>query len=165
MDSKIKILLDKVNIGEDYFQYFNDAKISKIKISSKTNKWNIFIDIDKLLPVDVYKELDENKMLLDENAKDITFVFNIKHLDINNLIDYYDYLLELLKDDLKVIELYKDCLRVEDNSLVFVVSTEMEKERISKVISKIEKFYKRLSYNDKIDIIVREDSNIYEEIQ
>ena len=75
MDSKIKILLDKVNIGEDYFQYFNDAKISKIKISSKTNKWNIFIDIDKLLPVDVYKELDENKMLLDENAKDITFVF------------------------------------------------------------------------------------------
>ena len=143
MDSKIKILLDKVNIGEDYFQYFNDAKISKIKISSKTNKWNIFIDIDKLLPVDVYKELDENKMLLDENAKDITFVFNIKHLDINNLIDYYDYLLELLKDDLKVIELYKDCLRVEDNSLVFVVSTEMEKERISKVISKIEKFYKR----------------------
>ena len=43
MDNKIKILLDKINIDEASYQYFNDATISKIKVSSKTNNWNIFI--------------------------------------------------------------------------------------------------------------------------
>ena len=43
MDNKIKILLDKINIDEASYQYFNDAVITKIKINSKTNNWNIFI--------------------------------------------------------------------------------------------------------------------------
>ena len=46
MDDKIKILLDKINIDETSYQYFNDAKITKIKVNSKTNSWNIFIDKD-----------------------------------------------------------------------------------------------------------------------
>ena len=37
MDDKIKILLDKINIDETSYQYFNDAKITKIKANSKTN--------------------------------------------------------------------------------------------------------------------------------
>ena len=32
MDDKIKILLDKINIDETSYQYFNDAKITKIKV-------------------------------------------------------------------------------------------------------------------------------------
>ena len=35
MDEKIKILLDKINIDKDNYQYFSDAKISKIRINSK----------------------------------------------------------------------------------------------------------------------------------
>ena len=33
MDDKIKILLDKIDIDETSYQYFNDAKITKIKVS------------------------------------------------------------------------------------------------------------------------------------
>ena len=43
MDNKIKILLDKINIDEDSYQYFNDATITKIKVNSKEkgkDKWN-----------------------------------------------------------------------------------------------------------------------------
>ena len=59
MEKTIKIFLDKINIGEEYFQYFNAAKISKVKVNSKKNSWNIFIDIDKLLPIEVYEKIDE----------------------------------------------------------------------------------------------------------
>ena len=44
MDQKMQILLDKINIDKDNYQYFSDAKISKIKIHSKTNAWNVFIE-------------------------------------------------------------------------------------------------------------------------
>ena len=37
MDQKMQILLDKINIDKDNYQYFSDDKISKIKIHSKTN--------------------------------------------------------------------------------------------------------------------------------
>ena len=31
MDNKVKILLDKIGIDENSYQYFNDAVITKIK--------------------------------------------------------------------------------------------------------------------------------------
>ena len=165
MDEKIKILLDKVGIGKDHFQYFNDAIMSKIRINSKTNSWNIYIDKDELLPIDVYRELEEKKMLLDDKASKIEIIYNIKNMNLNVLREYYDYLLEQLKDDLKVIELYKDCLIIEDDFLKLIVLNDMEKERLQSVLPRIEKFFKKLSYNFNIDIEVRHEDNIYEEIQ
>ena len=43
MNEKVEILLNKINIDKEHYQYFSDAKMSKIKINSHTNNWNIFI--------------------------------------------------------------------------------------------------------------------------
>ena len=77
MQDKMRILLDKINIDESSYQYFSDAKITKIKVSSKNNTWQVFIEKDDLLPVEVYKELEEKKSSLDPNAEAITFIFDI----------------------------------------------------------------------------------------
>ena len=71
MDEKIKILLDKINIDKDNYQYFSDAKISKIRINSKTGSWNVFVEKETLLPLDVFEELEEKKHLLDETASEM----------------------------------------------------------------------------------------------
>ena len=165
MNDKIKILLDKINIDKDYYQYFSDAVISKIKVNKKLNSWIIYIEKDNLLPVQVLKELEDNKMLLDSNASNIEFVFNIKTPSIEVYKSYYDYLLLMLKDDLKVLEIYEDALKIEDNRLVLVVSNEVEKEKLNACLSKIEYFYKRFGYDSSIDIIIRHEENVLEEIQ
>ena len=165
MDDKIKILLDKINIGDENIQYFNDAKITKIKVSTKTNKWNIFIEKKELLPLEVFKSLEEKKNLLDENASGIEIIFDIENVDINVLYSYYEYLLELLKDDLKVLEIYKDSLKVENNKLILIATNKMEKERLEKVLPKVKKFYKKLSYDEEIEIDLRHEDNILEEIK
>ena len=115
MDKNIKILLDKINIDEDSYQYFNDAKITKIKVSSKDNSWNIFITKDELLPVEIYEELESKKMTLDSNASKIEFIFDIKNPNLDKYLSYYKYLLKLLKDDLKVQELYENSMQIEDD--------------------------------------------------
>ena len=61
MDNNIQILLNKINIDEDSYQYFNDAIMKKIKVNSKNNSWNILIDKDNLLPVEVLEELESKK--------------------------------------------------------------------------------------------------------
>ena len=165
MDDKIKILLDKINIDETSYQYFNDAKITKIKVNSKTNSWNIFIDKDELLPVEILEALESKKMLLDESASRIEIIFNIKNPNIYTYLSYYKYLLKTLKDDLKVLEIYEDAMKIEDDFLVLVAANEVEKERLLSVLDKVMNFYKKQSYNFNIDVIVRHEENILEEIQ
>ena len=165
MDDKIKILLDKINIDETSDQYFNDAKITKIKVNSKTNSWNIFIDKDELLPVEILEELESKKMLLDELASKIEIIFNIKNPNIDTYLSYYKYLLKTLKADLKVLEIYEHAMKIEDDFLVLVATNEVEKERLLGVLDKVMNFYKKQSYNFNIDVIMRHEENILEEIQ
>ncbi len=165
MDSNMQILIDKINIDKEYYQYFSDAKISKIKVNSHTGNWNIFINKSNLLPVEVYEELENNKYLLDDKAHDIKFIFEISNLNLDSYKDYYPYLLKQLKEDLKVLEIYEDCLRIEDGFLVLVVSNEVEKERLSTCLDKINTFYKLLGYKFNIDIVIKHEENILEEIK
>lgn len=58
MDEKMNVLLKKINIDEDSYQYFQDAKLTKIKINSSTNSWNVFIEKNNLLPVNILEELE-----------------------------------------------------------------------------------------------------------
>ena len=165
MDNNIQILLNKINIDEASYQYFNDAIMKKIKVNSKNNSWNILIDKDNLLPVEVLEELESKKRLLDETASKIEFVFNIKNQDINTYLSYYKFLLKNLKEELKVLEIYEDSMKIEDGFLILVATNEVEKSRLEKALPKITDFYKRLNYNFNIDIVMRHEENILEEIQ
>ena len=165
MDEKIKILLDKINIDKDNYQYFSDAKISKIRINSKTGSWNVFVEKDTLLPLEVFEELEEKKHLLDENASEIGFIFNIENPDLNTCKEYYQHLLKLLKPELKVLEIYEDSLQIEDDFLILVASNEVEKERLESCLSKINTFYRCLGYKFNIDVTIRKEENILEEIK
>ena len=69
MDENIKVLLDKININDDYRSYFEDAKMTKVKVTKDLNNWKIYIKKETLLPKEVLEELEEKKHLLDENVK------------------------------------------------------------------------------------------------
>ena len=164
MDSKIEILLGKTNIDKDHYQYFYDAKITRIVVN-RNNDWNIYIDKTDLLPLEVFEELQNKKALLDEKANNISIIFNIENPDNKVYLDYYKYLLKELKNDLKVLEIYEDCLHIEDDYLILVVSNEVEEERLRNCLDKIQKFYKQNGYKFNIDIVIRHEGNILEEIQ
>ena len=166
MEEKIKILCDKINIGEESFQYFNDVKILKIKVNPKTKSWNIYIEKQELLPVEVLQEVEEKKKLLDENAKSIEFVFEIKNKDLEIYKSYYEnYLLNRLKKDLKVTAIYQECMKIEDDQLKLVVSNESEKETLEKTLPTINKFYEQMGYQNPIDIEVEETESVLEKVQ
>ncbi len=165
MDDKIKILLDRINMNKESYDYFSHAKITKIKVNTKTNNWNVFIENKTPLPLSIIEELEDKKSSLDENASSITFVFNIENIDMNTYLSYYPYVLQQLKEDLKVLEIYEDCLKVEDGFLIVVVSNEIEKTRMSSCLPKLNKIYKMLGYKFNIDVVMRHEDNILEEIK
>lgn len=165
MDEKIKILLDKINIDKENYQYFSDSKLTKIKISSKNDSWNIFIEKDELLPVEVLEELFSKRYLLDEKASSIEFIFTIKNPNLDTYISYYNYLLQTLKESLKVVGIYEDCLQIENEELHLIVGNTYEQEKLQTVINEINSFYHKLGYIKDIGIIVHEEDKILAEIQ
>ena len=165
MDEKIKILLDKINLDEEKRKFFTDAKMTKIKVNKKMDCWKVFIEKEVLLPLEALEELEEKKQMLDENAKKIEFVFQINHPDNNIYLSYYPFLLKQLKKELRVLEIYEDCLKIENDFLVLVTSNETEQERLEKCHDKIENFYKNLGYPFNIDILLRHEEKVLEEIK
>ena len=147
MDSKIEILLNKVNIDKEHYQYFSDAKITRIVVNKQGTIWNIFIDKKELLPLEILEELEDKKMLLDEKAEEIRIIYNIENSNIETYLSYYPLLLKKLKEKLKVLEIYEDCMRIEEDNLVLVTSTDVEKERLDSCHEEISLFYKQLGYS------------------
>ena len=165
MDDKIKILLDKINIDEKSYQYFSSAVLTKIKINSKKNSWIVYIDIDNLLPIDLYEEVESKKNLLDKNASSIDIVYNVKNKNLELYKNYYSTVLNSLKKELKAPELYEDCMNIQDGKLILIVSNSQEQMKLEKVFPKIKKFYKRLSYDENIEIIINHHNDVQEAIQ
>ena len=99
MDDKIQILLDKINIDKNNYQYFYDAKITKIKVNSKNNSWNIFID--KEYEVKFNNPVKEYIPMILESIK-VGIDFNIsmdKILDKIANYESYDKRLRIIKKD------------------------------------------------------------------
>lgn len=165
MEVNIEKLLNKINIDKNNYQYFNDAKLLKMRVNPSYKHWQVFIEKNSLLPIDVYEELEQKKILLDENAENVTIIFDIKDHLIQHYLEYYPYLLKTLKAELKVLQIYEDALKIEDNFLILVVNNDIEKEKLSSCLDKINLFYRNLGYKFDINIEVRHESNILEEIK
>ena len=60
MDEKIKFFLEKINLKQDYYKYFENARILKIKSSKDKLNWNFIIATKDYIPVEVLKEIDKN---------------------------------------------------------------------------------------------------------
>ena len=165
MDEKIEVLLNKINMDKESFPYFSNAKLTKIKIHRKTSSWEVFIENKVALPVEVIEELEQKKMALDENAKEITIIWNIENIDVNTYLSYYPYVLQQVKEELKVLEIYSDALRVEEGFLILVATTQIEQERLEGCLEKINRIYKNLGYKFNIDVELRHEDNILEEIK
>ena len=152
--------MDKKN-----YPYFSNAKLTKIRIHKQIGSWEVFITNTIPVPLEVLKELEEKKANLDEHAKEITFIWDIENIDINIYLSYYPYVLEQLKDELKVLEIYSDALKIEDGFLVLVASSEVEKQRLEQVLDKMNAIYKQLGYKFNIEVVLRHEDNILEEIR
>ena len=77
MDSKLERFLNAINFDKKYYECFSNAIVKDVLLTKKTNKMTLIIDIDKLLPIDVFKELMESSLTL-KGADKVRFKFNVK---------------------------------------------------------------------------------------
>ena len=158
MDKNTERLLDKIEMNKEYYPYFYDAKITKVKVYSETNTWDIFIDKNDLLPLDVFKELYDKLPLLDKSVKEISIIWNINNKDINMYLEYFNYLLITCKSKVKLIDNFLDKASINDDKLEIEYTTLIGENKLKKLIPILESKYKLLGYENGIISVKKEDN-------
>ena len=163
MDSKLNLFLKKINLNSEYFDFFKSSTLDKIVINKNNKSFLVKITIDKYLPKDILSNLVENKSLFSD---DLTYNFTVRNPDNNMLLDYYPYFLDILKskDKIKLIDVYKDSLVYESDTLRLIAYNKKEEDRLKEISNDINNFYHNIGFHDYIPVILREDNLIEEEI-
>ena len=104
MHDKLKKLLEKINLDEEYYSYFNNGVLEKIIINKTLKKWCFKLTLDSTLEVEIY-----NMFIKKIND---TFVDNDKILDVSVVIKYNNKNYDLLSS------YYKNIIENMDNKIV-----------------------------------------------
>ena len=163
MDNKLNLFLEKINLNSEYFDFFKSSTLDKIVINKNNKSFLVKITIDKYLPKDILSNLVDNKSLFSD---DLTYNFTVRNPDNNMLLDYYPYFLDILKskDKIKLIDVYKDSLVYESDTLRLIAYNKKEEDRLKEISNDINNFYHNIGFHDYIPVILREDNLIEEEI-
>ncbi len=165
MEEKMQILLDRIKFQKDHYNYFEDAKLTKIKISKQENSWQIFIEKEKVLPIEILEELENQKYTVAPNVTQITINYTIKEQNLEEFQKLYSYVLEEVKEKLKPPVMFKKSLILEDSKLVLVANNKLEEEKLNNVVEEINQIYHRLGLLSEIPVILKEGHKVREEIQ
>src|SRR5690554_980306 len=151
MSDKLKILLDKIGLDEDYYSSFENGKIEKILIDKKNKVWNIILNLEKTIDIDVLKKMEK---LLKANFKDLDDVyvtFKYNNVDSSKIEEYFKYILTKVRlynmFGNHKIDITKDVLNIN-------VINQMEYRKIEKGKKNIESLYERYGFDIKLKITV-----------
>ncbi len=164
MDDKIKILLDRLNIENNHYPSFYNSKLTKIKVNKKSNSCIIYLSNDKMFDVNIIKELENNKHLIDKSIDKVSIVYDFESKDNNTYLSYYSFVLEEVKDILRVLEIYKDKLKLIDDKFVLIANNKVEETKLNNALPRINEIYHNLGLESSVSVVLEEEHFIREEI-
>lgn len=165
MEEKMQILLDRIDFNKDHYNYFQDAILSKIKVSKLDNSWQIYIDKDNVLPLDILEELEEKKLKVAPLLESVSIFYNIKNQSLEEYQKLFPYVLKELKGKIRLVEMFKDSLVLENDKLVLVAINSLQESKLNSVLEDINEIYKRLGYTSSVSLVLREEHSIRDEIE
>ena len=147
VDEKLNRFLTSININENYLNYFNEASLKEVLLDKKKNKITLIIEMESLIPLDVFDELCKKGKNL-PGVEKTHFKFIIKN---NTLLlkEYFNYYFTLLIIKCPMLEsINKDKITIDNNIINIEVLNTIEKEKIEMVSEKIEIFLTDMGFDD-----------------
>ena len=165
MDSKLKLFLDKINLDNNYYKFFENGKILKI-ISSKDKKnWNFIIETENLLDIEILKYIDENIKNGFQNLDYITYTIRPKNIDKMKINSYYSYVISSIGLSQAMTSLFVDkSIKFTTDGLCIEVDNVAQENVIKSKLNLIESKFKQIGYEVQFKIVVNEE-NIKNEIE
>ena len=154
MDSKIKTLLEKLNISDESKEYFNDAKLLKIVGNLEKTKYIFYIEINKALPIENYKEFISALKISFESIDYVDAVFTVRNKNNELITDYVKECLNILSSKSAMLKMFLDNKMEYDEDLKIYVDNVAELKKLEEYKLNIEEYLNKVGFDVNINIFV-----------
>ena len=106
MHDKLELLLKLISFPKEFYNFFYNGKLLAIEHSKKTNRTTFALEIDKILPIQMYDKLRELIDLKYPTAENCLLI-SVRNPEFDGLPVYFKY----FRDELKSLDLdFAECL-------------------------------------------------------
>ncbi len=147
MDEKLERFFNAINFNKDYIHYFKNASVKDVLLAKKINRITVVINIDELIPIDVFKELFTSGKTL-KGAESVRYKFIVEN---NNKYfeDYFNYYFDILISKCPMLVcIDRNKITFDNNKITFQVLNKVEKEKIESLSEKITIFLTDMGFDD-----------------
>ena len=125
-DNKLVRFFNAIKFNIDFTSFFEEATLKDVLLDKKKNKMTMIIEMDNLIPLDVFKELCEKSKVLD-GAEKVHFKFIIKNND-KLFLDYFNFYFDILVSKCPMLEcIDRENISIENNKINIDVLNKAEK--------------------------------------
>ena len=157
-DNKLVRFFNAINFSEENKIFFKNASLKEVLLDRRINKMTIIIEMNELVPVDVFKELCQKGITL-EGADKVHFKFILEN---NNkyFIDYFNYYFDILVDACPMlISIDRNKITFNETEINIEVLNKLEKEKIESLSEKIEIFLSDMGFDEvTINTFINEEA-------
>ena len=157
MHDKLELLLTKIELSKDNYQYFEEGKLTKIVCNKSKDNSVFYIKLNRVLPLDVY--LDFNKKLKKhfKTSSKVSSKISCENFELENLEEYYRYYLKDYSKNAPLLEIFiNSSLKIDDNDLEIEISNKAEKMKFKSIHKELEEKLKNAGFNLKIKLKINE---------
>ncbi len=162
MHDKLKLFLSKINLPDEYYDFFKNGRIIKLKLNHARKNGVFVIEIDNVLNHDVLNFIKENIQsgFLDMDSVRAEFV--LKNVNYNDALKYFNYAVDESSLTKPMKELFKEKeIKIDDDKLVIEVDNIAEENIFRNHLDSVLKYFKRIGFIDlKIDVFINEENAI-----
>ena len=159
MQDKLKKLFDSISFKEE--SYFDKASLDKVIVYDNNKIWKFIIEVDSILPCDIYFELFNKLKDTFNKVDDIILTIKAKNITYSKINDYFKVIIdELVKLNVRYKVFSDRELELNDDDIYFSVFNKVEKinmiEKINYINDKLHDFgFSSVNLN----VILKEDGD------
>ncbi|MBQ9071534.1 MAG: PolC-type DNA polymerase III [Bacilli bacterium] len=169
MNSKIDVLINKLNLSDKCKKELKDSKLEKIVANKEKTNYCFYIEINNTLSIDSYDEFITKLRDTFYNIENVSAVFKVENINKDLIIDYFKSILKFYSKGSSMLNMFIDTkIELEDNKLVIYVDNVAELKKLEEYKLRIEEYLNKVGYSNIIlEILVDEEESlkIQEEIE
>ncbi len=153
-----QILIDffkAISFPNEMINHFNNAKVKKAIQFKKTNLLKVFIDIPKVLDVNVFNALMTYKNNYPDGNVEIVLVVNNQKLIFEEVIQVYfnNFIIKKYENTAALEGLQKIKVELKENKIIIPVSSEMQFSLFKGIIEELQKYFYSAGFMQVIDVL------------
>ena len=162
MHDKLKLLLQKVSLPDNYYKYFQDGKILKLKLDPSRKNGVFVIEIENVLDDEVISYINSNLKNAFPDMDSMRIQYIIKNIDYSSAVNYFEKAIEQSSLTRPMKELFKEKKVIAEDTDIIIELDNIAEDNIFKnsMDSILNYFHKHGFEKLNIKTIINEENAI-----